>query len=47
MMLRRSVERQEVKAMKGNNPVRQQFTTLAFQLDQYNNGVTGPGHCTE
>jgi hypothetical protein len=37
----------QVKAMKGNHPVRQQFTTLAYLLDQYNNGITGPGHCTE
>lgn len=24
-----------------------QFTSLAFTLDQYNNGYTGPGHCSE
>jgi hypothetical protein len=37
----------QVKAMKNNNAVKQQFITLAFLLDQYNNGITGPGHCTE
>lgn len=35
----------QVRAMKGSNPVRQQFTALAETLDRYNNGLTGPGHC--
>ncbi len=26
---------------------KQAWTTLAFTLDQYNNGITGPGHCSE
>jgi hypothetical protein len=37
----------QVAAMRGNNPVRQQFISLAYTLDQYNNGYIGPGHCSE
>jgi len=37
----------QVAAMKGYNPVRQKFLTLANILDQYNQGIIGPGHCTE
>jgi len=28
-------------------PVRQDFINTAHVLDVYNNGITGPGHCTE
>lgn len=27
--------------------IKNQFTSLASQLDQYNNGLIGPGHCSE
>ena len=35
----------QVGAMRGNNPVRAQFVSIAGILDDYNNGITGPGHC--
>ena len=35
----------QVAAMKGNNAVRKQFVDLAKILDNYNNGLIGPGHC--
>ena len=34
-----------IGSLKGNNPVRQQFISLAGILDNYNNGIIGPGHC--
>jgi len=37
----------QIAALKGNNPLRQQFISLAGILDAYNNGLTGPGHCSE
>ncbi|HLE48513.1 MAG TPA: hypothetical protein VI819_00560 [Patescibacteria group bacterium] len=37
----------QVAAMKGNNPVRQQFVNLAGVLGDYNEGTIGPGHCTD
>ena len=37
----------QVASMKPNNAVRQQFIALAVTLDDYNNGYTGPGHCSE
>lgn len=37
----------QVKSMNPNNPVRQQFNSIAAILDDYNNGITGPGHCEE
>lgn len=37
----------QVAALRGNSPVRAQFITLAGILDGYNNGLTGPGHCSE
>jgi hypothetical protein len=37
----------QVAAMKANNAVRKQFIELASLLDSYNNGFTGPGHCSE
>lgn len=35
----------QIGALKGSNAVRAQFLALATTLDNYNNGVTGPGHC--
>jgi hypothetical protein len=32
---------------RGARAVRAQFIALALLLDDYNNGITGPGHCTE
>lgn len=37
----------QVAALKGNNSVRQQFISLAGILGNYNEGLTGPGHCSE
>jgi hypothetical protein len=38
---------EEIGALKGNNALRQQFLALATILDDYNNGLIGPGHCSE
>jgi hypothetical protein len=35
----------QIGSLKGNNPLRQQFLALASLLDDYNNGMIGPGHC--
>jgi hypothetical protein len=37
----------DIAALKENNPLRKQFISLAYTLDQYNNGYIGPGHCSE
>jgi hypothetical protein len=37
----------EMGALSGDDPLRQQFISLAGILDDYNNGVIGPGHCPE
>ncbi len=37
----------QVAAMKASNAVRKQFIALAATLDGYNNGLIGPGHCSE
>jgi hypothetical protein len=39
----------EVSGAKGRNgkALRDQFITLATTLDNYNNGLIGPGHCSE
>jgi hypothetical protein len=39
----------QVAAAKGptGNTLRSMFTSAAMILDDYNNGLTGPGHCTE
>jgi hypothetical protein len=37
----------QVAALRGNSPVRGQFINLASTLDSYNDGLTGPGHCSE
>ncbi|MBE0661891.1 MAG: HYR domain-containing protein [Bacteroidales bacterium] len=35
----------QIASLKGNNALRQQFLALASLLDDYNNGMIGPGHC--
>jgi peptidoglycan hydrolase-like protein with peptidoglycan-binding domain len=35
----------QIKALKGNNQLRQQFISLAGILGNYNEGIIGPGHC--
>jgi hypothetical protein len=37
----------EVTAMTHADPVRQRFIELSDALDDFNNGVTGPGHCDD
>jgi len=37
----------EAALMPSDDPTRQLFITLAGILDDYNNGLTGPGHCSE
>ncbi|MDQ2690951.1 MAG: hypothetical protein M3Y68_02850 [Chloroflexota bacterium] len=37
----------QVAAFRGNNATRKQFVDLATILDKYNNGLIGPGHCSE
>jgi hypothetical protein len=36
-----------IGGLKGNNPIRQEFLELKDILDQYNNGIIGPGKCEE
>lgn len=36
-----------VGALKGNKPPRPEFLSYAGILDMYNNGLLGPGHCSE
>jgi hypothetical protein len=36
-----------IAGLKGNNKTRKEFIDLAGILDDYNNGTTGPGHCSE
>lgn len=36
-----------IKSLKGNNSIRQEFLTLSGILDDYNNGIIGPGKCQE
>jgi len=36
-----------IATLKGNSTLRKQFVNLATTLDNYNNGITGPGHCDE
>jgi hypothetical protein len=33
--------------LKGNDPLRAQFISLAGILGSYNTGLIGPGHCSE
>ena len=37
----------QVAALKGNNATKAQFISLAGTLGSYNEGLIGPGHCTE
>jgi hypothetical protein len=37
----------QIAALKGKSPLRAQFISLAETLDAYNNGLIGPGHCSE
>lgn len=37
----------EIGAMKGNDPIRKDFENYATILDDYNNGIIGPGHCDD
>ncbi len=37
----------QIGALKGKNAIRQNFINLATILDNYNNGLIGPGHCDD
>lgn len=37
----------EIGALSGDDPLRQQFISAGATLDDYNNGVIGPGHCDD
>jgi hypothetical protein len=37
----------ELGALKGGAPIRALAISLAAELDDFNNGITGPGHCDE
>lgn len=37
----------QIGALKGNNPLRAQFIALAGILGSYNEGLIGPGHCSQ
>lgn len=37
----------DIDALRGNRPPRPRFLELAGLLDMYNNGLLGPGHCSE
>jgi hypothetical protein len=37
----------EIGALQGDDPLRQQFISAGAILDDYNNGVIGPGHCKD
>jgi hypothetical protein len=37
----------QIGALPGSSSVRRQFVALATTLDNYNNGLIGPGHCPE
>jgi hypothetical protein len=36
-----------IGALEGDDPLRQTFIGLAEMLDDYNNGLSGPGHCND
>jgi len=38
---------EQIAALGADDPTRQLFITLAGILDDYNNGLAGPGHCSE
>lgn len=37
----------QIGALRGSSSLRAQFVSLANTLDNYNNGLLGPGHCSE
>lgn len=37
----------QIGALRGNNATRKLFISLSETLDDYNNGVIGPGHCDD
>lgn len=37
----------QIGALRGNAPLRKDFLELAELLDDYNNGLIGPGHCSD
>jgi hypothetical protein len=37
----------QIGALSGGSSIRRQFVALATTLDNYNNGLIGPGHCPE
>lgn len=37
----------DISGLRGNSPLRKQFVNLAGILDEYNNGIIGPGHCDD
>ncbi len=37
----------QIAALRSNSSLRAQFIALASMLDDYNNGLLGPGHCSE
>ena len=37
----------QIGALRGSSTLRAQFISLATILDNYNNGLIGPGHCSE
>ncbi len=37
----------QIKELKGDDPLRQQFIDAKDVLDDYNNGIIGPGHCDD
>jgi hypothetical protein len=37
----------QIGALKGNRAPRPEFISLAGILDAYNNGISGPGHCSD
>ena len=38
---------EEIGALRGNDPIRQEFIGLKSMFAQYNGGEIGPGHCEE
>lgn len=37
----------QISKLKGTSKLRMQFVSLSVTLDNYNNGLIGPGHCSE
>ena len=38
---------EQVGALRGNDDLRKRFVAMAETLDDYNNGIFGPGHCDD